>query len=136
MIPDVLVRMWEDIAARPAGPMAFRFVLQPTMAVIFAIRDGRRDARAGRSPYSWDLLDGGGDTMALLREGLAAVLKILILAVVLDLAYQSRVLDTVYPVEAIIVALCLAFLPYVLVRGPVGRFGRRGRAARGAGSVL
>ena len=36
--------------------MAFRFILQPVMAAIFAIRDGMKDARAGRSPYFWTVL--------------------------------------------------------------------------------
>lgn len=50
-IPDLLSRFWQEIAARPSGPLAFRFYLQPAMATFFAIRDGLRDARAGNAPY-------------------------------------------------------------------------------------
>ena len=44
-------RLWHDLVDRPDGPMAFRFILQPAMATIAAIRDGRKDARANRAPY-------------------------------------------------------------------------------------
>jgi len=45
------VQVWHDLIERPDGPMRFRFVLQPLMAAIAAIRDGRKDTRSGRSPY-------------------------------------------------------------------------------------
>ena len=38
--PDILQRLWTELVARPSGPMAFRFILQPVMGAIFAIRDG------------------------------------------------------------------------------------------------
>ncbi|HXW73717.1 MAG TPA: hypothetical protein VEK10_02780 [Steroidobacteraceae bacterium] len=31
------------------GPLHFRFIAQPLMAILLAMRDGWRDARAGRS---------------------------------------------------------------------------------------
>jgi hypothetical protein len=48
---EELDRFWRSIVARPSGPMTFRFVLQPAMAGIAALRDGVSDARLGRSPY-------------------------------------------------------------------------------------
>ena len=47
---DVTTRFVSDLIGRSTGPMAFRLVLQPAMAVFFAIRDGVRAARdwAGR----------------------------------------------------------------------------------------
>jgi hypothetical protein len=47
------------------------------------------------------------------------------LAVALDLVYQYRVLDRLYPGEALIVALLLGYVPYLLVRGPAARIARR-----------
>jgi hypothetical protein len=32
-------RFWRDLVDRPDGPMSFRFVLQPMMAIIAAVRD-------------------------------------------------------------------------------------------------
>ena len=49
-------RFWHDLVERPDEPMRFRFVLQPLMATIVAIHDGREDARAGRSAYFMTVL--------------------------------------------------------------------------------
>jgi hypothetical protein len=42
----------------------------------------------------------------------------------MDTTYQYLVLGKFYPGEALIVAFGLAFLPYLLIRGPVARFVR------------
>jgi hypothetical protein len=43
-------RFLHDLIERTDAPMRFRFILQPTMAAIAAIRDARRDVVAGRAP--------------------------------------------------------------------------------------
>jgi hypothetical protein len=43
----------------------------------------------------------------------------------MDVVYQIIVLKTFYPVEALIIAFLLAFVPYLLIRGPVARIARR-----------
>ena len=48
-------RIWNSLLARPSGPMAFRFILQPSIAAIVAIRDGLYDERGGRSPFFWTI---------------------------------------------------------------------------------
>jgi porin len=45
----------ERLAARVTGPMSFRFILQPTAAVILGIKDGLMDAKAGTPPFVFDL---------------------------------------------------------------------------------
>ena len=122
---DTLHRLWEDLLARPTGPMAFRFILQPAVSAILAIRDGIEDAKAGRSPYFWTVVTNRAERKERLREGLAATSKIIVLALVLDAAYQILVLGRFYPGEAIIIALVLGFVPYLLVRGPAARIARR-----------
>ncbi len=52
---DELERLWRNIAARPGGPMTFRFVLQPTMAIIVALAR-RREGRAAR-PHALSIRD-------------------------------------------------------------------------------
>jgi len=42
---------WEDLIGRLGGPITLRLILQPTIAVILAIRDGLKDAKAGRSIF-------------------------------------------------------------------------------------
>jgi hypothetical protein len=64
-----------------------------------------------------------------LREGWTAVAKVFLAAVVLDVVYQLVVLRWVYPGEALLVALLLACVPYLLIRGLVNRLVRSGRPA-------
>jgi hypothetical protein len=116
-----LQRLWHDLVEEPSGPMKFRFILQPSMAALVAIRDGYKDAQTGRSPYFWAVLRKSDERMGRLREGLNATARVILLALALDLIYQFRVLNTFYPNEALIIALLLAFVPYVLIRGLVTR---------------
>ncbi|MGH7031646.1 MAG: hypothetical protein ACREE9_16225 [Stellaceae bacterium] len=122
-------RIWHDLIARPDAPMRFRFVLQPLMVAIVAVRDGLGDARTGRSPYFWTILGKPRERADRLREGLNATARIILLGLVMDAIYQAIVLKQFYPGEAVIVALLFAFVPYVIVRGPVERIARRRRSA-------
>ncbi len=47
--------------------------------------------------------------------------KIFILAVVLDVIYQIKVYHWWYPGETLAVAILLAIVPYIIVRGPINR---------------
>lgn len=129
-IQEVLSRMWTDLLARPSGPFAFRFVLQPLMATILAIRDGITDARTGRSPYLWTVLRATTGRRGRLAEGLKATARIIVLGVVIDAAYQFSALAAFYPVEALVIALLLGFVPYLLIRGPVDRVAKWRIASR------
>jgi hypothetical protein len=120
-----LDRLWGDVLARPGGPMTFRFVLQPTMAAIAALHDGVKDARLGRTPYLWSITRGIEPRGERLREGVISTAKIIILGVVMDSVYQYLVLKTFYPGETLVVALLLAFAPYLLLRGLFERVARR-----------
>jgi len=48
---ETLARVVHDVFGRLDGPLHFRILLQPTMAIIFAIRDGLNDARQGRPTF-------------------------------------------------------------------------------------
>jgi hypothetical protein len=121
---EVRHRVWEQLAARPTGPMAFRFILQPVMAGIVALRDGIADAKAGRAAYFWTLLADPLERGGRLREGLIATARIILLGLGMDVIYQYIALKTFYPGEAVIVAVALAFFPYLLLRGPIARIAR------------
>jgi hypothetical protein len=114
-------RIWHDMIERPTEPMAFRFILQPLMAIIAAFRDGRRDARTGRLPYFQAILSGPLRRARRLREGLNATARIILLGLVMDTIYQILVLKRYYPNEAVIVALLLGFVPYAVFRGLIAR---------------
>jgi len=118
---DTLARIWEHLVGRLSGPLTLRLLLQPTMSSLFAVRDGLRDARAGRSPFLSTILGHPDDRRRLIREGLTAIGKLAVSAIVVDFVYQLMVFRRIYPVEAIDVAFLLAFIPYFVLRGPVNR---------------
>jgi hypothetical protein len=133
---ESLGRLWTDILDRPGGPMTFRFILQPTMAIIAALRDGFHDARLGRRPYIWALIHGvrdSGGRSGRLWEGVVSTARILILGVVMDIIYQWKVLDTFYPGHSAVIAILLAFIPYLLLRGPFERIAHFWVARQAAG---
>ena len=121
---DWLIRYWNDLIGRLTGPLTFRLILQPVMAMIFGIRDGIKDAREGKPAYFWSILTHPGERSALLSEGWRAVLRIIVLGVIMDAIYQVIVFRTIHPLELIVVVLLLAFVPYLLIRGPVNRIAR------------
>ena len=121
---DLLARIWTDLVGRLTGPLTLRIYLQPTMATIFAIRDGLRDIRTRRHPYFWSLINRPEQRRALIRDGWQSIGKVFTLALVLDAIYQWKVFRWFYPFEAVNVALILAVVPYVLVRGLVYRLGQ------------
>ena len=133
---ESLGRLWSDILARPGGPMTFRFILQPAMAIIAALRDGFHDARLGRRPYVWALIHGVRDSQGRsgrLWEGIVSTSRILILGVVMDIIYQWKELDTFYPGQSAVIAILLAFIPYLLLRGPFERIAYHWVARKAAG---
>ena len=109
---------------RVGGPMTFRIILQPTMAVLLAVRAGIKDAREGQPPYFWTILTDTSQRANLLRQGWKAVGRVFILAVIMDVIYQLIVLRWIHPLELLIVAIALAVVPYLLIRGPVNRLAR------------
>ena len=53
LMDDMTTRFWTDLIGRLTGPMTFRLILQPAMASLLAVRDGIKDAKAGRPAYFW-----------------------------------------------------------------------------------
>jgi hypothetical protein len=121
---ELFTRFWEDLIGRIGGPMSFRLLLQPAMALIFAIRDGVKDAREGQPAYFYSLFSDPENRRNRLREALKAVSRVFTFAIIMDLIYQVTVLRWFYPLQALIVAFVLAFLPYILLRGPANRIAR------------
>ncbi len=127
---DLLARVWVNLGDRVGGPMTFRIILQPTMAALLALRGGLKDVREGRPPYFWTVLTDSAQRADLLREGWKAIARVFLLAVIMDVIYQWVVLRWIYLGETLLVAILLAVVPYLLIRGPVNRIARRWRAAK------
>lgn len=122
---EVWTRFWSDLIGRLTGPMTFRLFLQPIMAAIAAFSDGIGDAKAGRPPYFWALFTrDAAERRRLLAEGRKSTLRIILLGITMDIIYQLIVFRWVYPMEVVVVVLLLAFVPYLLLRGPINRIAR------------
>lgn len=124
-------RVWADITSGAHAPLSFRLILQPMVAAFFAIRAGMQDARAGRPLFFWAVVGDPAHRRELVREGWQHVGKVFIAAVVVDAVYQIIVHHWVYPSEAVMVAVILTVLPYLVMRGLINRILRRRRDSSG-----
>ena len=122
---EMLMRFWTNLLVRFRGPMTFRLILQPTLASILAIRAGLKDARESRPPYLWTILTDRSQRGKLIREGRRAIARVFALAVISDCIHQWIFQRWIYPGEVLMVALILAVMPYLILRGPVNRIARR-----------
>ncbi len=129
-----LSTFWTDFLHRFDGPLHFRLIMQPLMAVLFAVRDGRRDAREGHGAYMWTFLNRPEVRRRLLASGAKSISTVFILAWALDVVYQFLEWHRLKPLQALSTAVVLAVIPYVLLRGPINRLmrirGTRGSAER------
>jgi hypothetical protein len=121
---DKLSRIWTDLVGRLTGPLTLRLFLQPVMSSLFAVRDGWKDAKARRSPYLGAIFSHPDERRPLITDGLKAIGKIFVFAVILDAIYQLIVFRRIYPVETLDVGILLAIVPYALLRGPINRVAR------------
>ena len=136
IIEETVGRVVNDLIGRLDGPLHFRIILQPLMATVLAVRDGLRDERNSEPAYFWSLFTEPDLRPTLIRSGWKSIVRVFILAVVLDAIYQVLVLRWFYPFETLIVAIILALLPYALLRGVVNRVKRAFAGATVRSSVV
>ena len=114
----------EQLVGRASGPLQFRLVVMPTVVTLLAVRAGLRDARAGEPAFLWGIISDPGRRRQRILAAWKDITKIFIVAIVLDTVYQVMVLRAFYVVQALIVAVACAIVPYVLFRGPATRLAR------------
>ncbi|MBX3035247.1 MAG: hypothetical protein KF865_15120 [Bdellovibrionaceae bacterium] len=110
--------------------MNIRFVIQPLVAILLAVRAGLRDARAGHPPFLWTLATNKSARARLLGQGFKEISQVFALAIILDGIYQILTVKGIYLLELLFTAIVLAIVPYVLVRGPASRVARWFLSAR------
>ena len=113
---EVHERFWTDVFGRLHGPMTLRFYLQPTLAFVAALKDGIKDVRLGHKAFFWTALWDPTQPSGRLREGLASTSQMALIGFAMDLIYQFKVFDRFYPVEAVMMVLLLAVIPYFVLR--------------------
>jgi hypothetical protein len=112
---------WEMLIGRIEGPLTLRLVLQPAMATFFAVRSGLKDARNGRPAYLWKVFTNPAYRYELLHHGWKDIRMVFVMALLLDSVYEGIEFHWIYLDQAVLVAIILAIVPYVLIRGPVNR---------------
>jgi hypothetical protein len=120
LVEEAIVRGWIHLLQRLDGPLHFRFIVQPTVAIVLGLRAGLRDARSGEAPFLAALWRGG-HRREQLQEAWADVGKVFLVAVAIDVVYELWIQRGIYPLELIVTATLLALVPYALVRGPARR---------------
>jgi protein-S-isoprenylcysteine O-methyltransferase Ste14 len=134
---EILARGWADLLARLDGPLHFRFIVQPLVAMLLAARAGIRDARTGQPPFLWALLRFPERRRERVRDALRDAANLLIAAALLDSGYQLAVHRGIFLLELVITVAVLAVVPYLLVRGPMARLApAKGEAALGFAQLL
>ena len=118
---EFVTDLWQMLVGRVDGPMTIRFVMQPLVASVFAVRSAWKDAECGHPPYIWSIYSNPASRHVLLRHGWKDVRNVFVMAILLDIIYQIVELHWVYVGQAAIVATVLALVPYLLVRGPASR---------------
>ena len=125
-ITEILSRTVEQLLGRSSGPLHFRLVIQPIIASAIAIRAGLRDAREGQPAFLWTLMTSELEhRRRLIRSGWKDIGKIFVMAIAIDTVYQLFMLRAFYPLQALIVAVAVAVVPYIILRGLVTRLARR-----------
>lgn len=124
-LEDTLQRDWYLLYIREHGPLAFRMILQPSVAAALAIRSGLRDAREGNRPFAVSLAMDPARRGLLIRGLWEDIGRLFLIAVAVDVIYQIIVFRTLYPLQALVVAALLALPTYVVVRGLTNRIARR-----------
>lgn len=122
---EMLMTRAEHLLQRVDGPLHFRLLIMPLVVTYLAVRAGMRDAREGQPPFFRTVLSNSVERSRLIRSALEDVGKVLIVATVLDTAYQLAVLRTFYFGELLLVAGACAILPYLVVRSAVSPLMRR-----------
>jgi hypothetical protein len=121
---EAIARGWENLVGRLGGPMSFRFLLQPAVAIFFAIRAGIRDARENKPTFLGCALSNPSSWRARMRLSWRDVGKVLIVALILDSIYQVMVHAGIFTLELLITATALALVPYMVFRDLVARVAR------------
>ncbi|HEX2957762.1 MAG TPA: hypothetical protein VHO70_13085 [Chitinispirillaceae bacterium] len=120
-----LETFFKELYIRITGPLGFRFILQPLVAILLGILDGIKDSRAGNTPFLEDFFIHPHKRMALLKSTSVVVIKPVIVGIVTDAIAQFLIFDTVHLLQAVVVGTLIIAIPYVLTRGIVNRIATR-----------
>ena len=112
----------DQVADRMSGPMSFRFIVQPLIAIfLFGLKDGWLDAKAGASPFIMDLLTNSEGRKRSLKTAFRRLLVPIIIGAILDGIAQYLIYGHIRPGVAVLVGALIMGVPYALARGITNR---------------
>lgn len=113
-----IAKIIDELVARIVdGPFRFRFIVQPMMAILFGLRDGFIDAKAGSAPFLYGLLFHRQDLKPSVQSAVRRLRFPILFAIVLDAIVQYVMFQTVRPLTAVLVGTLLMGIPYCCARG-------------------
>ena len=118
-------QFWDDVVSRFTGPGRFRFVIQPTVAILLGTIGGKRDATAGRPLFLWSIIyrkEGWKETM---KDGFDTISIMLLFGILADIVFQYILFGMVHIVPALLLGPLLITIPYALARGTSNRIFRK-----------
>ncbi len=124
MLDEAFARGWENLVGRWGGPMSFRLLVQPAVAILFAVRLASRTLDRTSHHFCGPRSPNPASLRKRSRQVWTDVGKVFIVAVILDSIYQVVVHAGIFTLELLITATVLALLPYVVSRGLVTRIAR------------
>lgn len=124
VIGEIISRGWENFLARPEGSLNLRFIFQPAIGAIMALKAGLKDAREARPAYLWAAISNPSHGRHLFRDGWKDMRITFLISIVLDCVYQVINHRGIYFLELLFTATLLALVPYFILRGPVNRIAR------------
>ena len=117
-----------DMFARLSGPGRLRFIIQPTVAVLFGARDGAKDARIGSPPFLRVLVTHGNTRRESLKKAFLSIRDLILVAILLDIISQYLIFHVIHPGAALLLGPVLIGIPYIVSRDWASRILlRRGR---------
>lgn len=111
--------------ARLTGSMKFRFILQPIVSILLGVRDGRKDAAAGKAPYIYDIFLRPEHRDRALRVSVKSLATPILIGTALDCVAQYLLFDRVWLIPALIVGFTVMAFPYSFARGITNRVVRK-----------
>jgi hypothetical protein len=121
---DLLQRSVEQLLGRASGPLHLRLLMMPTVVSVITVRAAFREAREqalAARPSMPSRADARPHTLRGLSQDIG---RVVVMACILDSAYQVFVLGTFRPLQLVIVVVATAVLPYVLLLPPLSLLAR------------
>lgn len=116
-ISVALSRAAGQLFGRASGPFHLRLVITPAVAMIYAIRTGLRDARAGHPAFLREAVRNPDARHRIRRSWRKDIGTMIVVVLAVDTLYQLVALRAFYPLQALIVVVVLAIVPYAVCRG-------------------